>query len=70
MYLVYHSGSEAKWCKSKLDVIRHLCEIYGWEFEHVYERLWYILSKMYLFSVVRDMNLGLSIEKVSTGDTN
>jgi len=67
MYLVYHYGVEAKWCKSKLDVINYLCEVYGWSFNQVYEKLWDILGNIPRLSSITDKNLGLSIELVSTG---
>ena len=63
MYFVSQRGFEGKWCKDAGEVVRFLCDLFGFDFQQVFERLLDQIQPMQRKQVLTHPDLALSIEK-------
>jgi hypothetical protein len=62
-YYVRQSGFEGTWLKSSVDVMRHLCDLFGWNFADRFEHLLPQIESIQKGCALKHPDLSLSIER-------
>lgn len=62
-YFVRQSGFEGSWAKSPADVVRHLCDLFGWNFADRFEHPLPQIESIQKGCALKHRDLSLSIER-------
>ena len=60
-FFVHQFGFEGKWCNNSIEVIKWMCDLFGWNFSDRYEVLLEKIEAIEKNKSIIDKNLGLEV---------